>query len=163
MEQQNKFLDAIRKGLSNAELVKTREDEINKVFLDLNDELRLAFNNSISIHREKIYRKSAAASAAIALGFAVGKVIDPELLYEAIMVKSNANPSKTKIIAKWKQSGEGYPCFIENANMSYVINSQDELISAISDLLQSSEVGLIINEMLNEEKNQIDNSNEHSS
>ena len=138
------YAQALKQGLEAAEQAKANEEEVNKVFNELNETLGKESGGKIKIIPKEVKVMPApTVSPLVELG------LRPYEKYWAIVAcnPSIANGSEF-VLAKWKQHRDGYPCTIRFENEEHNCHDRESLERILKLMLSDSSVGRQLKRLL---------------
>ena len=136
------FKIAFREGLTAAEKAEQAKKEINKVFEELNKQIKEISNNKIQIEIRNFQEKLDLTE--------ILKHPIPEIRgYPAIVAfNPKIKSSPVKQLARWAQDNRGFPCKITwNGNTKYC-EDKEALEQAISELLKDPVIGEALDSLM---------------
>lgn len=139
----NKFLGAVKAGMSAADDAKKNRLEIK----DILNSLAYAVEDATS---GKVTVRLRSGSAAISEdGFkAFASFVLAQKLFDALILEERKPSNSRKIqIARFQQTASGYPCTLAVANDEYICHDRESLERVLSQMMQSTAIGLSIAEL----------------
>lgn len=132
------FVKSFQQGLTSADAARKNKNEIESVFAELNEQLHSATKGKVQI---KI----------------VSYGLQPSILpgareyfsYDVIQAINPLVDSSSKMLAKWSQHPEGYPCTITIGKTEYVCEDKEALEGVLATMLQDPSVGESLQALLN--------------
>lgn len=134
------FEESFRRGFVAAETARVAKAEIEAVFTDLNQQLYQASNGAAWIDirkKEEMKRPRGVMETALA-SIGQGQYVN----YKAIVVAHRSQSGFPPIeVARWRDSQEGYPCWISTEDNENYCTDKESLIESLTELCATAKVG----------------------
>ena len=136
------FKQALSIGFDAAEKAKNNQQEIDNVFLELNNQINEVTKGQITIDRSEFSAEN--TLDIIGTIDSVFKNIGRAWGGQVITAKNEKFPEKVKKLAKWEKSNLGYPCKLTYSNQLIICEDKEALESALAEMLTDPDIGRIL-------------------
>lgn len=139
------YTKAFKEGLEAAQAANLARREIDKVFTEVDLQLRQSTGGKIGIGRREYEVRESGWSAFV-------HTFPPKVkeTYWAIAAHNPSLPdSPVKQLARWTSGRAGYPCKIVWANIEQTCEDRESLEESLAELLRDPSVGEKIYELMN--------------
>ncbi len=134
------YTESFNEGIRSAEKSDANKAEINSVFSDLNEQLKIPTEGKIVISRVRFYEPTNPLKITI---------FEPRKYYFAIAAENpRAKESSTMELAKWHKDRSGYPCKITLGSDEIYCEDKEALEYGLSQLLQDPVVGDTLHKLM---------------
>jgi hypothetical protein len=132
------FENSIRAGLASAKAAQAARTEIKEIFREFNDQLLSASDGAAKIAIVEMTEYVGKKNALLDLVNAFGE----RRSYDAIVIKHPTSKEfAQREVARWRQSEDGYPCWITIDNRETACSDKDSLEAELANLASSTRVG----------------------
>lgn len=141
------FLKAYNTGQQELKKLEIIQKEIDALFKDLNNQLKVPTGGRIVIDRQLLQAKD----DSLFHSFTESVFPDSVKFYFAIVASNpNSKIHKDKELAKWDQQQGGYPCTISYGSTAITCHDLESLAAALARLLEDPQIAKIIAEVKSE-------------
>ena len=133
------FVEAFKTGLNSAEFAEKNRNEVDSVFIELNQQLKDITDGRIVISRKKFQERSNSLAQ---------DMINPKY-YSAIAAENPFVPNSAKELARWSQDRSGYPCKIILGSETMYCRDKKGFENGLAELLRDPVVGETLRKLQN--------------